>query len=83
MISLFSRANRELGKWSHRSMGVRRTFAAEKDLIHALLPRAWRILQLSDTPGVQDAATERGGDRNLFLAVDVARETASGSASVF
>ena len=32
-------ANGGPGKWSRRSMGVRRTFAAAKDLIHALLPQ--------------------------------------------
>jgi hypothetical protein len=78
MILLFSQANEELGKWSHPSMGVRRTFAAATDLIHALLPQFWRISPLSDTPAVQGAATESclatADAKGLLLTMDVAFE---------
>ena len=41
-------------------MGVRRTFAVEKDSIRAFLMSGRRILWLSDAPAAQNAITECG-----------------------
>jgi hypothetical protein len=49
-------------QWSLRSTGVRRTFAAEKDLTHELLLPSLRILRSSDAPTVQGAAIDCGVD---------------------